>query len=137
MRIVLVLLVVLGIVGPAAAVSDGDRAAIQSTIDGQLQAFLADDGATAYSFAAPGIQAMFPTVESFMSMVQNGYQPVYRPGSYSFGVLKEEGGRIEQYVDIVDGKGEFWTARYTLEQQPDGSWKIAGCSLVRKPGKVA
>ena len=65
-----VLLLVFGLAGPAAAVSDADRAAIQSTIDRQLQAFLADDGATAYSFAAPNITAIFPSVESFMAMVR-------------------------------------------------------------------
>jgi hypothetical protein len=80
---------------------------------------------------------MFPTVGSFMAMVRQGYGPVYRPGSYKFGELKETGGQIEQYVDIVDGNGEFWTARYTLKKQPDGSWKITGCTLEKKPGQVA
>jgi Domain of unknown function (DUF4864) len=137
MRILLVLFVMLGLSGPAVAFSDADRAAVQGTIDQQLKAFLADDGATAYSFAAPSIKQMFPTVDSFMDMVRQGYQPVYRPRSYSFKELKEEPGQIEQYVDIVDGDGAFWTARYTLQQQPDGSWKIAACSLVKKPGEVA
>jgi hypothetical protein len=137
MRVLLVLLIVLGLSAPAAAFSEADRAAIQNTIERQLQAFLADDGPTAYSFAAPNITAMFPTVESFMAMVQQGYQPVYRPRSYSFGELKEEPGYLEQAVDIVDAKGEFWTAVYTLRQQADGSWKITGCYLVKKAGEVA
>ncbi len=137
MRILLVLFVVLGLSGPAAAFSDADRAAIQSTIERQLQAFLADDGVTAYSFAAPSIKAIFPTVDSFMEMVRQGYQPVYRPRSYSFGELKDEPGDLQQTVDIVDSDGVFWTAVYTLQQQPDGSWKITGCTLVKKPGEVA
>ena len=137
MRILLVLLVVLGLSGPAAALSDGDRAAIQNTIERQLQAFLADDGAAAYSFAAPSIKAIFPTVDSFMAMVRQGYQPVYRPRSYSFGELKDVPGDLEQFVDIVDADGVFWTAVYTLSQQPDGSWKITGCYLVKKPDQVA
>jgi len=137
MRFLLVLLVVLGLAGPAAAFSDGDRAAIQSTIERQVQAFLADDGAAAYSFAAPGIKAIFPTVESFMAMVRQGYQPVYRPRSYSFGELKEAPGDLQQFVEIVDADGVFWTAVYTLSQQPDGSWKITGCYLIKKPDQVA
>lgn len=137
MRTLLILLVILGLVGPAAALSDADRAAIQGTIERQLKAFLADDGATAYSFAAPGIKAIFPTVESFMAMVRQGYQPVYRPRSYSFGELKEAPGDLQQFVDIVDADGVFWTAVYTLERQPDGSWKITGCYLVKKPDQVA
>jgi Domain of unknown function (DUF4864) len=137
MRILLFLLVVLGLSGPATALSDGDRAAIQNTIERQLQAFLADDGAAAYSFAAPSIKAIFPTVDSFMAMVRQGYQPVYRPRSYSFGELKDVPGDLEQFVDIVDADGVFWTAVYTLEQQPDRSWKITGCYLVKKPDQVA
>jgi Domain of unknown function (DUF4864) len=137
MRILLVLLLVFGFSGPAAAISDADRAEIQSTIDQQLKAFLADDGAAAYSFAAPNITARFPTVDSFMAMVRQGYQPVYRPRSYSFGALTQEPGYLEQAVEIIDADGAFWTAVYTLSRQPDGTWKITGCYLEKTPGKVA
>ena len=41
------------------------------------------------------------------------------------------GGRIAQRVHIVDDNGEAWEAMYTLEQQPDGSLKITGCSLLK------
>jgi hypothetical protein len=133
MRVLLVLLLSVWLGSSAAAFNDADRAAIQNTIERQLQAFLADDGATAYSFAAPNIVAMYPTVESFMAMVRQGYPPVYRPQSYSFGTLSEEPGYLTQTVDIVDAEGEFWTAVYTLRQF-EGAWRITGCYLVKKPG---
>jgi hypothetical protein len=136
MRSFLALLLGLWIGGSAAAFSDADRAAVQSTIEQQLQAFLADDAARAYSFAAPGIKRLFPSQEIFMDMVRRGYQPVYRPRDYSFGVLEEVGGHLEQYVDIVDHNGELWTARYTLELI-DGAWRITGCYLEKKPGEMA
>jgi hypothetical protein len=136
-RIVVAILFVLGLNGGAAAFTDSDRAAVQAVIAQQLNAFLADDGPTAYSFAAPGIKAMFPTDEIFMELVRRGYQPVYRSRSHSFGELKEIAGGLEQIVELVDANGEFWTARYTLEQQPDGSWKITSCLLLKKPGEVA
>ncbi|HEX9906185.1 MAG TPA: DUF4864 domain-containing protein [Propylenella sp.] len=137
MRILLVLLVMAGLSGAASAFSDTDRAAIQSTIEQQLQAFLGDDAARAYSFAAPNIRARFPTKDIFMEMVRKGYPQVYRPRTYAFGELKEEAGYLAQDVDIVDADGGYWTARYTLERQPDGSWKITGCYLLKKPGQVA
>jgi hypothetical protein len=137
MRVLLVLLAILGFSAPAAAFSDGDRAAVQNTIEQQLQAFLRDDGATAYSFAAPTIKQMYPTVDAFMAMVKNGYPQVYRPRSHQFGELREQPGFLEQAVDIVDGQGNFWTAVYTLRQEPDGTWKISGCIIVKKPGQVA
>jgi hypothetical protein len=138
MRILLKLVVLLSIgFGPAAAQSEADHAAIQRTIQQQLDAFLIDDAATAYSFAAPNIRTMFPTQDIFMELVRRGYQPVYRSRSHEFGELKETALGLEQTVDIVDQAGEFWTAVYTLQMQPDGSWKITSCVLVKKPGEVA
>ena len=136
MRILLVLFL-LTFAGPAAAFSEADRAIVQGAIEQQLRAFLADDAATAYSFAGPGIKARFPTEDIFMQMVQTLYPQVYRPRSFEFGKLTEATGQLEQIVDIVDSAGEYWTARYTLQQQPDGSWKITGCYLLKKPGEVA
>lgn len=136
MRILLALLLSLWIGGSAVAQSDADRAAVRSTIEEQLKAFLADDGARAYSFAAPSIKRLFPSQDIFMEMVRRGYQPVYRPRDYSFGPLEEAGGHLEQYVDIVDQSGELWTARYTLELI-DGAWRITGCFLEKKPDEVA
>ena len=136
MRILLVLLLSAWIGGSAAAFSDADRAAVQSTIEEQLRAFLSDDGARAYSFAAPVIKERFASEAIFMDMVRRGYAPVYRPRSYSFGELSEAEGHLVQSVEIVDSDGEFWTALYTL-QQFDGAWRITGCFLLKKPGKVA
>jgi hypothetical protein len=137
MRVLLVLFVMFGLSGQAAAFSDADRTAVQGAIERQLQAFLKDDGDTAYSFAAPNIKMMYPSVESFMAMVRQGYPQVYRPRSYEFGELKEAPGYLEQSVDIVDAEGQFWTAVYTLRQDADGFWKITGCYIVKKPGEVA
>src|SRR5687768_15922595 len=59
--------------------------AAQRVIEAQLKAFQADDGARAYSYAAPGVKRIFPSVDAFMSMVESGYLPVRRPKRYSFG----------------------------------------------------
>jgi hypothetical protein len=136
MRILLVI-ALLFFGAPVAAQSDADRAAIESVIESQLQAFLRDDGVTAYSFAAPNITSRFPTAEIFMQMVEQGYPQVYRPRSYRFGPLTEKPGHLEQAVEIVDSEGEYWTALYTLELQPDGSWKITGCYLLKSLGESA
>jgi hypothetical protein len=97
----------------------------------QEQAFARDDAAGAYSHAAPAIRELFPAPDIFMSMVQNGYAPVYRHKTFEFGDSKTEGSSIAQRVHIVDANGEAWEALYTLEQQSDGSYKITGCSLLK------
>jgi hypothetical protein len=109
---------------------DAEIKAAQTVIDGQLKAFIANDGAAAYSFAAPNVKRIFPTVDTFMSMVTNGYPPVRKPQTYSFGKVQQTGPTsIVQQVLIVGPDGKDYEAVYTLEQQPDGSFQITGCSL--------
>lgn len=120
----------------AAPVRAADVTAAQNVIRLQEQAFARDDAATAYAQAAPAIQQVFPQAEVFMQMVQQGYAPVYRHQSFEFGEARVEDGHVAQRVHIVDEKGEAWEALYTLEQQPDGSLKITGCSLL-KAGQAA
>lgn len=124
-------LVILSLVLPATIVHAGDVGAAQGVIRAQEQAFGRDDAAGAYSYAAPAIREIFPAPDIFMSMVRNGYPPVYRHKSFEFGESKSEGSTIAQRVHIVDANGEAWEALYTLELQPDGSYKITGCSLLK------
>ena len=119
----------IGFALPATAADD--VAAAQSVIRAQEQAFASDDAAAAYSHAAPSIRQIFPQADIFMNMVQQGYPPVYRHRSFEFGEARSAGGQIAQRVHIVDTNGEAWEALYTLEQQPDGSLKITGCSLLK------
>jgi hypothetical protein len=106
-----------------------DKTPPQQTIDAQINAFLADRHDEAYSYAAPNVRMVFPTVESFMGMVQGGYQPVYRPKTWSHARTRTENGVVFQEVLITDMAGKNWAALYTLQQQPDGSWKITGVGL--------
>ncbi|MEI9421695.1 DUF4864 domain-containing protein [Mesorhizobium sp. Cs1299R1N1] len=113
-----------------ALAGDAEIKAGQAVIDGQLKALIANDGAKAYSFAAPNVKQVFPTVDAFMNMVTNGYPPVRQPQSYSFGKVEETGpGLIIQQVLIVGPDGKDYEAVYTLQQQPDGTFQITGCSL--------
>ena len=122
--------------GPALA--DGvPEDAFKSVITHQLEAFSKDDGASAYADAAPNVKAYFPTVESFMSMVQNGYQPVYRNKSYSFlGGGVDASGRIYEKVELQGADNLTYQAYYFMQQQDDGTWKISGC-VVLKGGETA
>lgn len=118
----------------AESLSAEDEAAFRSVISQQIEAFRADDGARAYGFAAPMIKQIFPNPDVFMNMVRKGYQPVYRPQSFSFGAAGfSASGRPIQKVTVVGPDGITYEAIYTMEQQPDGSWQINGCAIVRAP----
>jgi hypothetical protein len=108
-----------------------DVATAQGIIRSQMEALGRDDAATAYSYAAPVIQNMFPQVDIFLGMVQRTYTPIYRHKSFEFGQARAADGKIAQAVHIVDADGVPWEALYTLEQQPDGSIKINGCVLLK------
>jgi hypothetical protein len=134
MRIALLLLTaLLCFTRPACA---DDISAARDVIRSQEQAFARDDAKAAYSYAAPAIREMFPEAGIFMDMVQHTYAPVYRHKSFEFGEARVDGGLIGQRVHIIDADGKPWEALYTLEQQPDGSFKIIGCMLL-KTGEAA
>ena len=109
---------------------EANAAEFQRIISTQIEAFRSDDGERAFGFASPGIRKKFGTVENFMAMVKSGYSPVYRPRSVKFGaVTREFAGRPTQRVILVDQQGRIWIALYAFEQQPDGSWRIAGVTF--------
>jgi len=129
MRRLLMALLILPALHAGVRAGDAEVNAAQGVIDAQIKAFLRNDEAAAYDYAAPSIKQIFPTLESFMAMVTGAYQPVYRPRSFSFGEAREEGRRIFQQVMIVGPDGKDYEALYTLELQPDGRYRIVGVSL--------
>ena len=119
---------------PASYADDASAKDVQAVISAQIDAFKHDDGAKAYSYASRDVQMMFPNIEMFMSMVRNGYAPVYHPRQFQFGPFVASGDILRQTVELTDAEGTAWTAEYTLSKQADGTVKISGCRLSKKPG---
>jgi len=97
---VLLVAFLIGFAGTARA--GDDLADAQAVIRSQVDALSRDDAATAYSYAAPAIQDMFQGANTFLSMVQQTYTPVYRHRSFEFGEAQVSDGKIAQRVHIVD-----------------------------------
>jgi Domain of unknown function (DUF4864) len=127
--LVLLAVLLLGFAAPVRAADD--VATAQGIIRSQVEAIVHDDAKTAYSYATPAIQNMFPQAEIFLGMVQRTYTPIYRHKSFEFGEGRAADGKIAQAVHIVDADGVPWEGLYTLEQEPDGSLKISGCVLLK------
>lgn len=102
---------------------------IQMVISDQVYAFLKDDFASAYSFAAPSIQQVFPTPEQFGVMVKNGYPMIHKPAAFEFKVFKEEAGVFYQNVLFQDQSGRFFLAEYTMIEI-ENNWKIKAVRLL-------
>jgi hypothetical protein len=43
-------------------------------------------------------------------------------------------GRPAQKMLVVGPDGKTYEALYSMEKQPDGTWRISGCTLLEIPG---
>jgi hypothetical protein len=129
MRVIAGLLTAAFLAMPAIA----QEAPIQNTIQSQLNAFMADDFATAFTFASPTIKGMFGTSENFGMMVQKGYPMVHRPADVTMLELREVAGNLWQRVMITDQQGRTHLLDYQMVETPDG-WQINGVQLLPSPG---
>ena len=131
------LVLLVGLAGAAVAADDPAAEAIRGVIEAQLDAFRRDDGDAAFAYASPTIQGAFRDPESFMTMVRQGYRPVYRPRRVAFGRLAAVDGRVAQFVHVIGPDGLPATAVYFMQQQADGAWRIDGCMLLDAPEAAA
>ncbi|MDX1742372.1 MAG: DUF4864 domain-containing protein [Ruegeria sp.] len=102
---------------------------IEENIAAQIQAFEADDFATAFTYASPGIQRLFKTPENFGVMVKRGYPMVWRPAEVRFLELRDVAGSLWQKVMITDTDGRVHILDYQMVPLESG-WKINGVQLL-------
>ena len=105
---------------------------IEATIDAQIDAFLKDDFAEAFTYASPNIQGLFGNSDRFGQMVQNGYPMVWRPDEVQYLELREIAGNLWQKVLIRDRAGAMHLLDYQMIETGEG-WKINGVQLLRAP----
>jgi hypothetical protein len=103
-----------------------------ATIQGQIDAFLADDFATAFTFASPAIKGIFGTSDRFGSMVRQGYPMVWRPGSVRYLDLEDRAGALYQKVLITDAQGVPHLLEYQMIETAEG-WQINGVRIIPAP----
>ncbi|MDR6265961.1 DUF4864 domain-containing protein [Roseobacter sp. N2S] len=117
----------------AAAPIEAQQDEIKSVISSQIQSFMKDDFATAFTFAAPNIKEIFQTSDRFGQMVRQSYPMVHHPAEVVFQGLREEAGTMQQNVLIRDLQGQYFVARYSMIQV-NGDWQISGVSIEQSPG---
>ncbi len=113
-----------------------DTANVQAVIAAQMEAFKRDDGAAAFTFAAPSIKKLFTTPEIFMQMVRQQYAPVYRPAYVEYLEPLAIGNQFMQPLILTGENGVTVLARYSLRRQPSGDWRIIGVTLSPAPDQA-
>ena len=107
--------------------------AIEGIIQNQMNAFVADDFATAFTFASPNIKGIFGTAENFGAMVAQGYPMVYRPDAVQMLELRSVAGNLWQRVMITDATGRTHLLDYMMIDTADG-WQINAVQLLPQAG---
>lgn len=123
------LLLALSLSAGLASGAFAQSAEIEANIAAQIQAFRADDFATAFTFASPSIQRLFRNPDNFGAMVRNGYPMVWRPADVRFLELREVDGALWQKVMITDSNGRVHLLDYQMIPLTEG-WKINGVQLL-------
>ncbi|WP_422029412.1 DUF4864 domain-containing protein [Roseovarius sp.] len=103
------ILVTLALALPAKANED-----IEKVISNQIDAFLADDFETAFTYASPMIKGIFGTPERFGQMVRQGYPMVWRPSEVNFLSIDRRGKELWQNVMVRDAEGALYILEYQM-----------------------
>ena len=135
MRILLALTVMVALLLPAAG--QDDAAPWQATVTGQIEAFRAQDGAAALSFAAKGFRTQFEgQPEAFyLAIIATGYQPIVDSRSHTFGEFtKVSDDIVMQVVKLVGPDQGLYEALYQLGNEADEGWRVLGVALKKEAG---
>jgi hypothetical protein len=119
------ILVTLALALPAKANED-----IEKVISNQIDAFLADDFETAFTYASPMIKDIFGTPEKFGQMVRQGYPMVWRPSEVNFLSIDRRGKELWQNVMVRDAEGALYILEYQMV--PGGTGWLINAVRVRK-----
>ena len=133
MRLKLCSLAMAVVLALPAVAEDVRNPAIEATIQGQITAFLAEDVATAFEFAAPNIKGIFGTAENFGAMVRQGYPMVWNPSAVRMLDLRDVQGNLWQRVMVTDQAGRTHILDYQMLETPEG-WQINGVQLLPEAG---
>ena len=98
---------------------------VQAVIESQLIAFQNRDGAGAFFHAAPGIKGAFGDADTFMAMVERGYNVIYANRGWTFVEGQVQGQQAAQMLVVEDGEGRELKVIYFLRIY-DGRWQITG-----------
>jgi Domain of unknown function (DUF4864) len=116
---------------------EADSGAIQTVIQGQMDAFTAKDPVAAFTFASPMIKGMFGSPDNFGSMVSSSYPMIWSPTSVKYLGTRQAGAMLLQRVLVTDASGKSFLFDYDMVEVPPDGWKINGVYPVPDAGAGA
>ncbi len=119
------------------ALADAEWQAIQRVIAAQRAAILAGDADRAFAYASPGIQQQFGDAATFLAMVDAAYGELESARYVEFLEGAVIGGLVVQPLRLIDADNTVRVALYTMERQPDGTWRISSCRIAPSTVRAA
>ena len=116
-----------------AAPASAQEGPIQGVIQSQIDAFLAEDVETAFSYASPMIQGMFGNPARFGMMVQQGYPMVWDPVAVDYLDSAKDGNIAFEKVMVRDAAGRDHVLLYQMIETQSG-WQINGVQILKDEG---
>ncbi len=114
-----------------------DRSGIEDTIRGQLRALATHDAAQAFAKLAPSTQHFFGKPDKFLATMSQDLPPMLATRHFTFLGVERVQSSTYQQVLITDSDGKDWLARFQLERERDGDWRVKGCVVAAAPGQLA
>lgn len=105
--------------------SDAQRAAIEMVIDGQLQAFVADDWAGALEFATPSFRDRFDA-DDLGTMIEQSFPIVANQVEADHHDCLVAGREARVLSTVTDEAGDAVALTYLMESADGQTWLIGG-----------
>lgn len=118
----------------SAACDDETMAAIDRSIDGQLQAFRDGDFDAARTFASSGFRDQVDVTE-FETLIENNFEELLSSTGHTLGHCLATDDRANVLVGVRSGDEVIAVLAYRLLRE-DGQWRVSGAANIDQQGST-
>jgi hypothetical protein len=111
----------------SAGLTEAERRGIEDTVRAQLAAIAAGDAMRAFAKLAPSTQHYFTKPARYLEALASKLPPILAARHFVFLGAGRDGIGVNQLVLITDTDGNDWLARFRVERQPAGDWRVKDC----------
>jgi hypothetical protein len=122
---------------PKRTLAQADREGIRDTIRGQLRALATHDAGEAFAKLAPSAQHYFGKPDNFLQIMKRDLAPVVATKQFAFLGVEQVRNGAYQEVQLTNSDGEDWLARFQLERESAGDWRVKSYTVEVAPGEPA
>jgi len=115
--------------GDSLGLSRVERDDIRATVRGQIQALASRDAQEAFAYLAPVTKDFFADSNNFLQVLNRQMVPMMHAKRFLMAELEREATDAVQTVVLTGPRNHEWLAKFKVERQPDGSWRVKGCQM--------